>query len=659
MFLYKFNFYLLSPSSSPPKLPHSSSPKLPLSSSSPKLPQSLQLLLQLQDFVNSNQSSKKAAHPPKTHGHPPPARQGAGPRTSQEVVLPPGARMGNLPANPAGVEQASVPKDEVSGRFAQFRRLSTNKLQELEDQLNLVTAKTRRKVATLKAQFQEHKGKWEAERKVLIEQVDQSIKLQGDAEKEADAAMTQLEDFITEQERLEQEEEQQRSEVLQASASLTPHSNVAMTPAQGRSVDHTPTAGTPLPHHAGASMSPDPEGELQRLMQQTDDAKSARQGESGPASAVTRSSSSGSVLVGRGLLDITKPFKEPSPTPEKLSGENTAVPSPTNAEKSKKASPIDREGAQLQQAEVTIVPAPMEVSEEMLNEVGLRITPENGHVAPLLVGTPREDKAAESVVAGPSGQPMPPSQSSKSDDQRPAPVVLLMMPEKEQQQQQEDQQQQPQQQLSSEVQADGSVHVQALIPQGLASVSSGELDPSAILEVKVIPQREAETLEDSQKDREPTSSSFVSRGESSFVVEGAPGEDKKPAPPIVQFQPVSPRGETFSSPRVTREALAAPRRSVSELAGPVFARLDLLALMKGRAKSAMVSKFAGKPTPSSTTTATRQQVPQPQDLQREGTGISSHAPEVVAPLSGRTPVALDGIDIDVTTPRNAQQVGWI
>ncbi|RUS70175.1 hypothetical protein EGW08_022059 [Elysia chlorotica] len=264
---------------------------------------------------------------------------------------------------------ASVPKDEVSNRFAQFRRLSTNKLQELEDQLSLVTAKTRRKVATLKAQFQEHKGKWEAERRVLIEQVDQSIRLQGDAEKEADAAMTQLEDFISEQERLEQEEEQQRSEVLHASASLTPHSNAAMTqledfiseqerleqeeeqqrsevlhasasltphsnaamtPAQGRSEDHTPTAGTPLPQQSG---SPDPDGELQRLMQQTDDAKSARQVESGPASAITRSSSSGSVLMGQGLLDITKPFKEPSPSPDVPSRENSSAQFAVPAEK--------------------------------------------------------------------------------------------------------------------------------------------------------------------------------------------------------------------------------------------------------------------------------------------------------------------------------------
>ena len=60
---------------------------------------------------------------------------------------------------------------------------------------------------------------------------------------------------------------------MHASASLTPLSNAAMTPAQGRSAEQTPTAGTPLPHQKEGGLSPDPEGELHRLMQQTDDAK--------------------------------------------------------------------------------------------------------------------------------------------------------------------------------------------------------------------------------------------------------------------------------------------------------------------------------------------------------------------------------------------------
>ena len=343
--------------------------------------------------------------------------------------------------------------------------------------------------------------------------------------------------------------------------------------------------------------------------------------------------------MGKGLLDITKPFKEASPSPDQPSGEATSAQTPNLAEKKKPA----QEGAE-SHAEVTIVPAPMEVSEETLNEVGLRITPENGHVAPLLVGTPREEKVVESV-AHRSGQPMPPSVSN-DEGQGLAPVVLLMMPESDQQQQQ--QQQQPQ------VQPDGTVHIQALIP---ATVTSGDLgeghDPGAVLDVKVIPQREAEDVGESEREREQSSSSFVSRGESSFVAEGAPGEQKKPVPPIVQLESVSPRGETFASPIPAREAIAAPRRSVSELSAPVFARLDLLALMKGRARSAMVPKQSGKP--ASVPTVARKKQQEPPGLQREGTGVSAMS-DGVAPLTGRTPLGLDAIDIDVTTPRNVAQV---
>ncbi|GFN98096.1 centrosome-associated protein cep250-like isoform x1 [Plakobranchus ocellatus] len=528
---------------------------------------------------------------------------------------------------------AAVPKEETTGRFAQYRRLSTNRMQELEDQLNLVTAKTRRKVATLKAQFQEHKSKWEAERRVLIEQVDQSIKLQGDAEKEADAAMTQLEDFITEQERLEQEEEQQRSEALQASASLTPISNAAMTPVQGRSTEHTPTAGTPLPHQKEGGMTPDPEGELQRLMQQTDDAKSARQGDSGPASAITRSSSSGSVLVGRGLLDVTKPFKESSPTPEPPSGEVPSAPTP-NKKSAGKKSPTEDE-----QTEVTIVPAPMEVSEETLNEVGLRITPENGHVAPLLVETPREERATETKVGGKaiaaSGQPMPPPGAEG------APVVLLVMPEKEEELQ---------------VEADGSVHVQALIPPSIVTSPGGDVKghaPAAVLEAKVIPQRDIEEAALEGREREGTSSSFASRGESSFVVD-ASGDERRAGPPsIVQIPAsVSPRASVSSSPRIPREAIAAPRRSVSELSAPVVARLDLLSLMKGRAKSAGIQSQKVKPVPAPLAKTPAQH---PLGMQREGIHVSAQ-PEAVVPPAGMTTIGLDGIEIDVTTPRNVAQV---
>ncbi|XP_064595815.1 neurofilament medium polypeptide-like [Liolophura sinensis] len=97
---------------------------------------------------------------------------------------------------------ASVPKDQMTGRFMQYRKLTRKRLADLEDQLATTVRKTHKKVDTLKAQFQEHKSKWEAERNVLVQQIGQAMRLQSEAENEADVAMSQLEDFIIEQEKL-------------------------------------------------------------------------------------------------------------------------------------------------------------------------------------------------------------------------------------------------------------------------------------------------------------------------------------------------------------------------------------------------------------------------------------------------------------------------
>ncbi|XP_055872549.1 uncharacterized protein LOC106066201 isoform X3 [Biomphalaria glabrata] len=161
----------------------------------------------------------------------------------------------------------SLPADQVNNKFTQYRKLATEKIKDLEDQLELTLAKTKRKVTTLKAQFHEHKSKWEAERKLLIEQMDQSMKLQTDAEKEADAAMNQLEEYITEQEKLEEAEENQ---VHQIAGLLSPKDNVS-------SAGHSPVPSHPVQQQ---TTSPEPEQELLRLMQQTDDAKQSKKQDS-------------------------------------------------------------------------------------------------------------------------------------------------------------------------------------------------------------------------------------------------------------------------------------------------------------------------------------------------------------------------------------------
>lgn len=64
----------------------------------------------------------------------------------------------------------------------------------------------------------------------------------------------------------EQEEDIKRNEVLQSSASLTPQ----LTPGQGSMV------ASPVPGAQQVQLTPESEQELQRLMQQTDDAKVTR-----------------------------------------------------------------------------------------------------------------------------------------------------------------------------------------------------------------------------------------------------------------------------------------------------------------------------------------------------------------------------------------------
>ncbi|XP_052692637.1 uncharacterized protein LOC128170920 isoform X5 [Crassostrea angulata] len=164
----------------------------------------------------------------------------------------------------------SVPKDQIPGRFAQYRQLSQQRISELEEQLTLTLAKTQRKVNTLKSQFQEHKSKWEAERNVLIEQVEQAQKLQTEAEKEADDAMTQLEEFINEQEKLEEEEEGKRTVITRKISQPLPKV-VTPPPKQVSPPPQVVTEGT--------------EQELSNLMQQTDDAKAEARITSGAMSA--------------------------------------------------------------------------------------------------------------------------------------------------------------------------------------------------------------------------------------------------------------------------------------------------------------------------------------------------------------------------------------
>ncbi|KAL5020532.1 hypothetical protein ScPMuIL_003424 [Solemya velum] len=181
--------------------------------------------------------------------------------------------------------------ENIPGRFSQYRKMSQKKVKELEEQLQLTVTKTRRKVQSLKSQFQEHKTKWEDERRVLVEQIDQAQSLQNEAEHEADAAMSQLESFINDQEKLEEEEETKRREMVESDlmdttealsespikdqqadtpALSTPHGEQGHTSRQTELAEPSVEPATPPPQTV---QSEDTEQELDRLMQQTDDAK--------------------------------------------------------------------------------------------------------------------------------------------------------------------------------------------------------------------------------------------------------------------------------------------------------------------------------------------------------------------------------------------------
>ncbi|BFZ26103.1 hypothetical protein BsWGS_29142 [Bradybaena similaris] len=165
---------------------------------------------------------------------------------------------------------AAVPDDQLKGRFAQYRQLSSDKIKELEEQLQLTVAKTQRKAASLKAQFREHKSKWDMEKKTLLEQVDQSLRFQTDAEREADVGLTQLENFITDQETLEQQGDNiQGGELLKVLVVQT--SADAEATAKG-SAEQAAVSETPS-QSDGATSGPESEQDMKRLMQQTDDAK--------------------------------------------------------------------------------------------------------------------------------------------------------------------------------------------------------------------------------------------------------------------------------------------------------------------------------------------------------------------------------------------------
>ncbi|XP_078577234.1 uncharacterized protein LOC144862543 isoform X2 [Branchiostoma floridae x Branchiostoma japonicum] len=96
-----------------------------------------------------------------------------------------------------------VADEALRHKFADYRQNVRQHVQDLEYQLKIVVTKSNKRVNLMKGQMQDQRNKFEGERQVLLDQVSQAQRLQEEAEKEADEAMMQLEEFINEQERIE------------------------------------------------------------------------------------------------------------------------------------------------------------------------------------------------------------------------------------------------------------------------------------------------------------------------------------------------------------------------------------------------------------------------------------------------------------------------
>ncbi|XP_067942070.1 myosin-3-like [Watersipora subatra] len=97
---------------------------------------------------------------------------------------------------------ASYPMNQAQSAFSQYREFTQQRVHELNMKVLSFEKDADRKVKTLKTQFSEHKNKWYSERSLLIRQIELSQKQTMDAEKDADGALSQLEEFVSEAEQL-------------------------------------------------------------------------------------------------------------------------------------------------------------------------------------------------------------------------------------------------------------------------------------------------------------------------------------------------------------------------------------------------------------------------------------------------------------------------
>lgn len=428
-----------------------------------------------------------------------------------------------------------------------------------------------------------------------------------------------------------------------------------------------------------------------------------------PSSTSTRTSSSGSFQLGT-LLDVNRPIKSKQPSPDASTAASTPLletaaltPIKNDDESSMTVADVAIEPLSIATAvttiqsssdftprpseEVQIIPAPTEVSAEVLNEVGLAIDPQSGHVAVLKSPENIKEKAEASLtkaigldasvalpIAGidaqvtaqisekqvlpPSGQPMPPSSKPQSavksgrasTDLKRNPVILIMPGDKK---------------LSDIASGGKDGQVQALIPGGTDLGKQSELDMEIIAQpcvAGIVNIAGPSSTTAPKGDRIPApmapsrEGSFVDKAAISTVA--TPLDQKPPgsvpvemsvaSTPAISNQPTaldvlslmnpkqSPRLTPSQTPEMSRAATEEITSAVNVLTGA----------------AEKVQALTSSPERQDTTG-----VEPPRLLQADSKPSNEQATPRSQAGGAPTPtVALDGIALDLTTPRDERKV---
>ncbi|XP_077997030.1 uncharacterized protein LOC144450307 isoform X2 [Glandiceps talaboti] len=115
---------------------------------------------------------------------------------------------------------ANLPPQKLRSGFKQYRNESLLLITSLQSEVKTHKEESTKKYNKIKGQFRDTQHKWEAERQVLTEQVEQAQRLQTEAEKEADDSMLQLEVFVNEHDKLNKALEEEKEKTKQVTEEL-------------------------------------------------------------------------------------------------------------------------------------------------------------------------------------------------------------------------------------------------------------------------------------------------------------------------------------------------------------------------------------------------------------------------------------------------------